>query len=321
MELDAWQLYGASFRNSVEHGVDTGLEVVDAPRDVPLDAALILHRTSSSVPWDSACLACPGWLITPKQVKGRLRMNTETVGLDAARCAELVAPALDRLRLTLADSAKAQLPPIAAAHGLDMPSMMTAAYLRNVYPDRVFSPTSLLAVFTYQSTDQVTAGLRALLVDGHLEQAEDERLSLSVSGRNLLHDIVAAGDQAAQDLWSQDGDTLDRLLPMVEQAVAAIDDGGDTFAVMAPSPGNEARLSEEGRFAELLTALRFHRFDNHIAAWRSAGLSLAQIKELGPGPERDAIESETNLRASTPYRVLSPDDRLELVAGLAALHG
>lgn len=74
-------------------------------------------------------------------------MNTEIVGLDAARCAELIAPALDRLRLTLADRVKPQMPPIAATRGIDLPSMIAAVYLRNVYPDRTFTPASLLAGF------------------------------------------------------------------------------------------------------------------------------------------------------------------------------
>lgn len=70
-----------------------------------------------------------------------------------------------------------------------------------------------------------------------------------------------------------------------------------------------------------MTALRFHRFGSHIAAWSSAGLSLEQIKQLGPSPERDAIESETNRRAGIPYRGLTPEQRLELIAGMAGLHG
>lgn len=240
--------------------------------------------------------------------------------LGAARCAELVAPPLDRLRLTLADKAKAHMPAIAAAHGVDLPAMMAAVYLRNTYPDRVFDPNGLLAVFTYQSTDQVAGGLNALLAGGFLERIDDDRLAWSTRGRALLRDIVEAGDQVARELWSQDGQIVDRLLPLAERAVAAIDDGGDTTTVMAPSPGNEANLSDLGRFAELLTALRFHRFDSHIAAWTSAGLSVTQIQQLPSGPQRDGIESETNLRASTPYRVLSPEQRLELIAGLAALH-
>lgn len=248
-------------------------------------------------------------------------MNTDILQLDPQRCAELVAPAIDRLRLTLAERIKPLGPPIAASHGVDLSSMTAAVYLRNVYPDRTFTPAGLLAVFTYQSADQVTAGLNALLADGYLEQAAPEHLSLTTRGRELLHDIMAAGDQAVQELWSQDGEAVDRLLPIVEQAVASIDDGGDTFMVMAPSPGNKADLSNPGRFAELLTALRFHRFDSHIAAWRDAGLSLEQIKALAPGPERDAIESETNRRASTPFRALSPQQRLDLIGGLAALHG
>jgi hypothetical protein len=248
-------------------------------------------------------------------------MDAGSVELDAQRCAELMAPALDRLRLTLAERAKAHASAVAAAHGVGMPAMMAAAYLRNVYPARAFHPRGLLAVFTYQSADQVSVGLDALLAHGFLERAEDDHLSLSASGRDLLRGIVAAGDETARQLWAADGAIVERLLPLAERAVAAIDDGGDTFAVMAPSRDNDALLSCSGRFAELLTALRFHRFDSHIAAWSDAGLSLAQIRALGPGPERDAIELQTNARAGTPYRALSPDERLELIAGMAALHG
>jgi hypothetical protein len=140
-------------------------------------------------------------------------MGTESVGLDAARCAELLAPAIDRLRLTLADRAKAHAIPVASAHGVGMPAMMAAAYLRNVYPNRIFRARGLLAVFTYQSADQITAGLDALLADGFLERADGEQLSLTTSGRDLLRDIVAAGDQTAQELWSQDTEIVARLLP------------------------------------------------------------------------------------------------------------
>ena len=248
-------------------------------------------------------------------------MDNESVRLDAARCAELMASALDRLRLTLADRLKARAMAVASAHEVAMPAMTAAAYLRNVYPNRAFRSRCLLAVFTYQSADHVTAGLDALLTDGFLECSDDEQLSLTATGRDLLRDVVAAGDQTAQELWSQDAEIVARLLPLAERAVAAIDDGGDSFSLMAPSSGNEAQLSSSGRFAELLTALRFHRFDSHIAAWSTAGLSLAQIKELAPGKARDAIEAETNLRAGVPYRALSPEERLELIAGTAALRG
>lgn len=248
-------------------------------------------------------------------------MSEELVELEPQRCAQLIAPVLDRLRLALAERVKVHAPRVAATHGLTMPSVMTAGYLRNVYPDRSFNPRGLLAVFIYQSLDQVTGGLNALLASNHLERVDDELLKLSASGREVLRDMVTASDQTAQELWAPDGAVIDRVLLLAERAVAAIDDGGDTVALMAPSAGNAAGLSSRGRFAELLTALRFHRFDSHIAAWRTAGLTLEQIKQLPGGTERDAIEADTDRRASTPYRALSPQQRLDLLAGMAALHG
>ncbi|MDP1820138.1 MAG: hypothetical protein Q8K58_09650 [Acidimicrobiales bacterium] len=71
--------------------------------------------------------------------------------------------------------------------------------------------------------------------------------------------------------------------------------------------------------AERLTPLRFHRFDAHVAAGRSVGLTAETVQDLPPGDQRDVIEAETNARAGAPYEVLTPSERFELCAGLGAL--
>jgi hypothetical protein len=70
-----------------------------------------------------------------------------------------------------------------------------------------------------------------------------------------------------------------------------------------------------------LSVLRYHRADAHAAAWQAAGLTSATIRQMAAGPARDAIEVETNRRAGQPYAALTPDERLTLLAGLAALPG
>jgi hypothetical protein len=70
-----------------------------------------------------------------------------------------------------------------------------------------------------------------------------------------------------------------------------------------------------------LGSLRHHRADAHRAAWRAAGLTAAQIKALPDGPERAAIEAETDRRDEPAYAVLTEDERWELLAGLGALPG
>jgi hypothetical protein len=70
---------------------------------------------------------------------------------------------------------------------------------------------------------------------------------------------------------------------------------------------------------EALTPLRFHRSDAHAAAWRAEGLTADEIRDLGPGPQRERIEAETNRRAAAPYAVLSAEERFILLSGLGAL--
>jgi hypothetical protein len=45
------------------------------------------------------------------------------------------------------------------------------------------------------------------------------------------------------------------------------------------------------------------------------------MRQLPAGPSRDAVEAETNRQAGLPYATLSPDERITLLAGLAALPG
>jgi hypothetical protein len=67
--------------------------------------------------------------------------------------------------------------------------------------------------------------------------------------------------------------------------------------------------------------LRYHRADAHAAAWQAAGFTGEAMKQMPAGPTRDAVEAETNRRAGVPYAVLSPEERITLLAGLTALPG
>ena len=64
-----------------------------------------------------------------------------------------------------------------------------------------------------------------------------------------------------------------------------------------------------------------YRADAHAAAWQAAGLTSEAMMQLPAGPVRAAIEAETNRRAGVPYATLSVDERVVLLAGLAALPG
>lgn len=51
------------------------------------------------------------------------------------------------------------------------------------------------------------------------------------------------------------------------------------------------------------------------------GTTVEEIRALEDGPVRRAIEDETDRLDEPIYAVLSADERLELLAGLAALPG
>jgi hypothetical protein len=67
--------------------------------------------------------------------------------------------------------------------------------------------------------------------------------------------------------------------------------------------------------------LRMHRADSHASAWKEDGRTAPEMRAMGPGPEREAIERRTEQLAATAWVGLSTDERLELLSGLAALPG
>ena len=84
--------------------------------------------------------------------------------------------------------------------------------------------------------------------------------------------------------------------------------GGPAYAVFTPPyerPGGPPAVKLYNRLA---------------AAWASRGLTAERIVALpADHPLRQEIEADTNRRSAPPYDALTPDERLRLLAGLAAL--
>ena len=115
-------------------------------------------------------------------------------------------------------------------------------------------------------------------------------------------------------------------------------------AASMPAPGG-APAGAMRMFAQLRTALaarpvtaagiaavyRYRDPDDvrgDLDGLRAAGLidpagdgASEAMTQLPEGPMRAAIEAETNRRAGVPYAILSVDERVALLAGLAALPG
>jgi hypothetical protein len=111
---------------------------------------------------------------------------------------------------------------------------------------------------------------------------------------------------------------LNDLAGRVVQAGLAT--GGDAYLTMAP-PYESADATVGVLLHHRLSVLRYHRADAHAAAWQAAGLTAEAMIQLPEDPMRTAIEAEMNRRAGVPYAALSVDERVALLAGLAALPG
>jgi hypothetical protein len=256
-------------------------------------------------------------------VSERLSEYVSDVGeteLAPDRVAGLVAPAIDRLRLAIAHALREWIIESSREQGLDPTMGMIIGHLRNLGPGRAATRAALQTVFIYHPAAAVDAGIEALVGISVLEAVADDSVRLAPRGVELVGQMHRRSDVVAEDFWGAQPQVVS-LNALAGRALdGARNDGGLAFSVMAPPP-EPMGATDAAILAERLTGLRFHRFDAHIAAWRGAGLTVDEVTALPPGSSRDAIEADTNRRASTPYAALSSDERLEFLGALAALRG
>ena len=237
--------------------------------------------------------------------------------VSAERVAALVAPVIDRLRHAMVTAIRVRGGELARAFGIEERAAMTMGMLRNALPRRTVTRAELYAVLHYLPRAQVDAGVAEAVAAGLL--VDDGVLGATARGRECLDRFYAIGSDVVTDLWSGHEARVESLLALTSRLLdVASETGGPAFAVMAP-PYEPAGATPAMRLAELLTPLRFHRFDAHIWAWEAEGLTVEEVQSLGAGPVRDRIEAETNRLAAAPYAALDPAERLELLGGLGAL--
>jgi hypothetical protein len=235
------------------------------------------------------------------------------------RTAALVAPVIDRLRQAFAAAAREASTDLGSSVGLSEPGLLILAMLRNTMPDRQVTREQVRAVLRYMPVSHVDAGLAGAFGAAMFEGSTEETFSLSDRGRDVVERLYRLTSDVVCRLWAGHDERVARLIPIARHALdAATATGGPAFAVMSP-PYEPANARPAMVLAELLTPLRFHRFDAHVAAWQAAGLTVADVVALPAGPERDRIEEETNRLAAVPYAALRPDERLEFLGGLGAL--
>lgn len=231
-----------------------------------------------------------------------------------------IRPVIDRVYVGARSSSRDRVLAVYAEHGL-RPGFESSFYFGLLA--RPMPADSFAAVTTYGGADMT----------GELEQGiavvdADGTWWLTDRGRTVAAAVQQAIGAAMAEQWTPGPPLAVMLpgpaaLPRLADLVGRLLDAGQTTggpAFRALVPVYEPMgASPAVRLTTRLGALRHHRADAHRAAWQAAGLTAQQMTALPDGPERQAIEDETDRRDEPIYQVLDQAERIELLAGLGAL--
>lgn len=241
--------------------------------------------------------------------------------LEPASVAAAIAPVIDRLRMAIVRRIPAATADVEGVLPTDPHALQVLSMLRNLLPSRSVPTDCVRAAFVYWPPSQVDAALEHLVSHTYVAIDADDVLALEERGREVLLALRGALTQVIDELWSASEAIVPELGTLAGRALGAVEPSPDgAFRLVSP-PYEPEGTSPAVLLAERLTPLRFHRFDAHVAAWRAAGLTVPEVQDLPPGPQRDAIEAATNAAAAAPYAALSPAERFRLTTGLGALAG
>lgn len=240
--------------------------------------------------------------------------------LSPVHTATLVAPIIDRLRFAISGRVRATTASLAAEAGLGELGTRAWTTLRNTLPDRTVTLDHIRAVYRYHPEERLQASLAEAVTAGVLE-ADADGYRFTPDGHKLATRLLEATDAAARDLWPTRPDRIAGLSALAARLMdAAAATAGPGYLMVTP-PYLPDGVSAAYVLVERITALRWYRFDAHVGAWEAAGFTPETIRAITDGPERDAVEAETNRRGAPPYAAIEPGERLAFIAGLGALTG
>ncbi|NYF55928.1 hypothetical protein [Micromonospora purpureochromogenes] len=256
-------------------------------------------------------------------------MNSD-VELAPHRFAGLVAPAVDRTfvagMLAGRDGGGAELSqryggPAATGFLVEFRTRLAA-------PGGTVDGAGFAAVTRYRDPAACQRALDKQVAHGMIVRQPDGGFAATERGTDFLTEIYQVHGEVTEELWAGHDDRMLRLVEAFGRLLAyALLLAGEpdaeptpAFATMAP-PYEPDGTPPGVLLLNRLGTLRYHRADAHAAAWTAAGHTASSVSELPEGPERRAIELETDRRAAGPYAALTAEERLAVLADLAALPG
>lgn len=253
---------------------------------------------------------------------------SDGVELAAHRFAGLVAPAVDRAfvagMLAGRDGGGAELS--SRYGGPAATGFLVEFRTRLAAPGATVDGPGFAAVTRYRDPASCRRALDKQVAHGMIHRMPDGGFGATERGLAFLAEIYQVHAEVTEELWAGHDDRVVRLVEalgrLLAYALVLADSAGAGSAFGAMAPPYEPEGTAPGvLLLNRLGTLRYHRADAHAAAWAAAGHTAASIAELPPGAERLAIELETDRRAAGPYVVLTVEERLTMLADLAALPG
>ncbi|MFC4149358.1 hypothetical protein ACFO0M_24175 [Micromonospora mangrovi] len=253
-------------------------------------------------------------------------MNDQ-VELAPHRFAGLIAPAVDRAfvagMLAGRDGGGAELS--SRYGGPAATALLVEFRTRLAAPGGTVDGPGFAAVTRYRDPAACQRTLDRHVAHGMVHRLPDGGFAATERGIAFLAEIYQVHGEVTEELWAGHDDRVVRLVEALGRLLAyalvlAEPAGPGAFGTMAP-PHEPEGTPPGVLLLNRLSTLRYHRADAHAAAWGAAGHTAASVAELPAGPELLAIELETDRRAAGPYVVLTAEERLTMLADLAALPG
>jgi hypothetical protein len=174
----------------------------------------------------------------------------------------------------------------------------------------------------YQHFGSSDAFLAGLADRGAITMGADGSITATDAGAAVAEQLVRIQAATIAAVWAPKSITLPELAQLILKArSAAVADPMSTLSQLTSRAWLPPEPNDAALIWDAAVVLRMHRSDAHALAWAERGHSAQAMKAMAPSEERTAIEQRTNELAATPWEPLSPDERLQLLAGLGALPG
>ncbi len=234
--------------------------------------------------------------------------------------ASLIAPIIDRVAISIHPAVDKQA--VDSLRGANRFHPAALSMLAGTLAAGPITAAEYSELSRYQHFGSSDVFLQGLADRGGVELLADGSFVATTEAAEVARRLVVLQCDAATTLFAPRSSSLSRLRAWLDQAcVAASTDPNSTLAAYASRAWMPDDATDAAHIWNNAVILRLHRSDAHAVAWKQASHDANSIRTLAAGPDRDAIEDQTNTLAATAWCSLSKEERLHLLAGLGALPG